>query len=120
MVVGGGNGLFDGEEGGAVVLEGDEDGVFLDRRVGGFEVGDGEEAVGDLGELDGPGEMKGVTYDVASLGRGVGDVADDEDVGEGHSYKSVEDEEGEPGREHLGGGTGYRAARHEVEDTDMT
>lgn len=51
MVVGGGNGLFDGEEGGAVVLKWDEDGVFLDRGVGGFEVGDGEEAVGDLGAV---------------------------------------------------------------------
>lgn len=55
------------------------------------------------------------TCDVAGLGGGVGDVADDEDVGESHSYESVEDEEGELGREHLGDGTGSRAAQHAVE-----
>jgi len=33
-------------------------------------------------------------------------MADDDDVGEGESYKGVEDEEGEFGREHRGGGRG--------------
>lgn len=67
------------------------------------------------GRLAGLNKRGEGTYDVAGLGGGVGDVADDEDVGEGEGHEGVEDEEGELGREHLGGGTGSRTARHGVE-----
>lgn len=65
--------------------------------------------------LDGSDERGGGTYDVAGLGGGVGNVTDDEDVGEGEGYEGVEDEEGELGREHRDSGTGSRTARHGFE-----